>query len=114
MVRNAHQNLLEADMLMTCRLMFEEGVEDPMGESRHRSEAIKMGITRSGVMWRGFFRPMVSLNTNNCSHGWASVSATVLLQIFIISHLKDMKSSDSAPCHHPLPALTPSSTLWPE
>ena len=47
MVRNAHQNLLEADMLMTCRLMFEEGVEDPMGESRHRSEAIKMGITRS-------------------------------------------------------------------
>lgn len=59
-------------MLMTCRLMFEEGVEDPMGESRHRSEPIKMGITRYGVMWRGVFRPMVSLNTNNCSHGWAS------------------------------------------
>lgn len=100
-------------MLMTCRLMFEEGVEDPMRESRRSSEAIKMGITRSGFMWSGFFRPMVSLNTNNCSHGWASVSATVL-QIFIISHLKDMKSSDSAPCHLCLPALNPSSTLLPE
>lgn len=101
-------------MLMTCRLMFEEGVEDPMGESRHRSEPIKMGITQYGVMWRGVFRPMVSLNTNNYSHGWASVSATVLLQMFIISHLKDTKSSDSAPCHHSLPALNPSSALLPE
>lgn len=89
-------------------------MEDPMGESRHRSEAIKMGITRYGVMWRGFFRPMVSLNTNNCSHGWAGVSATVLLQMFIISHLKDMKSSDSVPCRHSLPALNLSSTLLPE
>ena len=44
-------------MLMTCRLMFEEGVEDPMRESRRRSEAIKMGITRSGFMWSGFLGP---------------------------------------------------------
>lgn len=35
MVKNVHEKLLEADMVMTCRLMSEEGVEDPMGKSRH-------------------------------------------------------------------------------
>lgn len=81
-----------------------------MGESRHRSEAIKMGITRYGVMWRGF-RPMVLLPITVVMGG--QLMSAILLQMFIISHLKDMKSSDSVPCRHSLPALNLSSTLLP-
>lgn len=98
---------------MTCTLMSEEGVEDCMGESRHRPEAIKVRLTWCGVMWR-FVRPMVSLDSNNCSHRWVNVIASVLLQTFIISHLKGMKSYDSAPYHHSLPALIHSSIVLQE
>lgn len=55
-------------MVMTCRCMSEEGVEDPMGESRHGYSATKMGMTWSAVTWR-FFRPLVALDSNNCGHG---------------------------------------------
>lgn len=72
-----------------------------------------VGMTWSKVMWR-FVQPVVVHDNNNCSHRQAIVIATVLLQIFIISHSKDMKSYDFTPCHHSLSALIHSSVLLPK
>ena len=62
MVRNAHEKLLGADMMMACRLMSEEGVENPVGEVGIDTEATTVAMTWSGVMWR-FVWHMVGLTT---------------------------------------------------
>lgn len=77
MVRNAHERLPGADMMKTCRLMSEEGVENPMGEAGIDTEATTVGMTWSGVMWR-FVWPMAALVSNNRGHGRTNVIVTAL------------------------------------